>query len=52
MPADQKRVNGPESSHSYKVYSAEYLKALETELKRTGRKLDEPRKICKTKFEF
>lgn len=45
MPIDQRRVNGPEASQSYKVYSAAYLKALETELKRTDRKANEPRKM-------
>lgn len=47
MPVDQRRVNGPESSQSYNVYSNAYLKALEAELKRTGRGSDEARKICK-----
>jgi len=45
MPQDQKRINGPESSHSYKLYSKEYLTALENELARTERNNDEHRKI-------
>lgn len=48
MPNDVKRINGPDSSHSYKIYAEEYLKSLESELAtRVGRKNDESRKICK-----
>lgn len=48
MPVDQKRINGPEASHSYKLYSKEYLVALENQLARTDRGNEEPRKICKS----
>uniref|UniRef100_A0A336LLY7 CSON010529 protein n=1 Tax=Culicoides sonorensis TaxID=179676 RepID=A0A336LLY7_CULSO len=45
MPADQRRINGPDASHSYKLYSKEYLQALENQLNRTDRGNEESRKI-------
>ncbi|XP_063706799.1 exosome complex component MTR3 [Culicoides brevitarsis] len=45
MPVDHKRINGPEASLSYKLYSVDYLKALEKEIERTDRGNEEPRKI-------
>lgn len=47
MPVDHKRINGPEASHTYKLYSKEYLSGLETELLRKDRDNEEQRKICK-----
>lgn len=54
MPADQKRINGPESSVPYHLHAIEQLQDYETRLasiltdkRRDGRKLNEMRKICK-----
>lgn len=48
MPLDHRRINGPEASHSYKLYSKQYLVALENQLIRSDRGNEEPRKICKS----
>lgn len=48
MPPDQKRINGPETSYSYKLHCKEYLTALETEITRTDRGNEEHRKICES----
>lgn len=61
MPHDQRRINGPESSVAYRFHSKINLKTYEEKLKDTfdtngkridGRKLTEPRKICKHNLEL
>lgn len=55
MPVDQKRINGPENSFSYHLYSQLNSETYENKLKhlinaegirKDGRKLNETRKIC------
>lgn len=63
MPQDQRRINGPETSISYRFHSKINLKTYEELLRdvfvhpkpqhrNDGRKLDEPRKICKYNLTF